>query len=114
MKNWWIILLLLVLLLWKIVDNSDIVKTGDVLVISLSSGTLEYTVSVLGDLTGDGIANMGDVGLLYRYLKGKSDLMLYQIASGDVINNGSIKVNDVSRIYRYNKGKITSMEVEDE
>lgn len=98
----------------NIVDNSSIVKTGDVLVIRLSSGTLEYTVSVLGDLSGDGVANLGDVTVLYRYLKGKGTLELYQIASGDVINNGSIKINDVSRIYRYHKGKITSMEVENE
>lgn len=98
----------------NIVGNNEIVKTGDVIVINLSSGTLEYTVSVLGDLTGDGVANLGDVTVLYRYLKGKGTLELYQIASGDVINNGSIKINDVSRIYRYHKGKISTMEVEDE
>ena len=95
-----------------ILNNNTTVKTGDVIEVKMASGTYSYTISVLGDLTGTGTATLGDVSLLYRYLKGKTELELYQIAAGDVINNGSIKVNDVSRIYRYYKGKITSMEVE--
>lgn len=96
----------------NILNNNTTVKTGDVIEVKMASGTYSYTISVLGDLTGTGTATLGDVSLLYRYLKGKTELELYQIAAGDVINNGSIKVNDVSRIYRYYKGKITSMEVE--
>lgn len=96
----------------NILNNNNTVKTGDVIEVKMASGTYSYTISVLGDLTGTGTATLGDVSLLYRYLKGKTKLELYQIAAGDVINNGSIKVNDVSRIYRYYKGKITSMEVE--
>ncbi|MGM9876930.1 MAG: dockerin type I repeat-containing protein [Bacilli bacterium] len=96
----------------NILNNNNTVKTGDVIEVKMASGTYSYTISVLGDLTGTGTATLGDVSLLYRYLKGKTELELYQIAAGDVINNGSIKVNDVSRIYRYYKGKITSMEVE--
>ena len=96
----------------NILNNNTNVKTGDVIEVKMASGTYSYTISVLGDLTGTGTATLGDVSLLYRYLKGKTELELYQIAAGDVINNGSIKVNDVSRIYRYYKGKITSMEVE--
>lgn len=97
----------------NILNGDDKVKTSDVIEIKLNSGDYKYTVSVLGDITGDGVANMGDVGVLYRYLKGKGNLEFYQISAGDVINNGSIKVNDVSRIYRYHKGKVTSMEVEE-
>lgn len=93
-------------------SGSDKVKTGDVIEIKLNAGLFKYTVSVLGDINGDGVANMGDVGVLYRFLKGKGQLEDYQISAGDVINNGSIKVNDVSRVYRYHKGKVTSMEVE--
>ena len=96
----------------NILNNNTTVKTGDVIEVRMASGTYSYTISVLGDLTGTATATLGDVSLLYRYLKGKTELELYQIAAGDVINNGSIKVNDVSRIYRYYKGKITSMEVE--
>lgn len=93
-------------------SDTDKVKTGDVIEINLNSSTQKYIVSVLGDINGTGDANLGDVALLYRYLKGKTELELYQIAAGDVINSGSIKVNDVSRIYRYHKGKVTSLEVE--
>lgn len=96
----------------NVINNSDKVKTGDVIEINMNSGTYKYTVSVLGDINGNGTGDLGDVALLYRYLKGKTELELYQIVAGDVINNGSIKVNDVARIYRYVKGKITSMEVE--
>ena len=92
-------------------SNSDTVATGDVISIRLSSGTYNYTVSVLGDINGKDGINNGDVAVLYNYLKGKTTLEKYQIAAGDIINDGNIKINDVSRLYRYYKGKVSVLEV---
>lgn len=93
-------------------SSSDKVKTGDVIEIKLSATTYKYTVSVLGDITGSGSVNVGDVAKLYRYLKGKDELEKYYVDAGDILNDGSIKVNDVSRLYRFIKGKVVNLEVE--
>jgi len=98
----------------NILSASAKVKSGDMLEIKMLDRTYKYTVSVLGDITGTGTATLGDVAMLYRYMKkpDKNKLELYQVAAGDVIASGNIKVNDVSRIYRYIKGKITNIEVQ--
>ena len=102
-------------------DNSK-VKTGDILEIKMQNDTIKYTISVLGDVSGDksssgkivgdGVIDVGDVGQLYRYLKGKTEFEYYQIAAGDILSDSSIKVNDVARLYRYIKGKNSTLEVE--
>ena len=88
----------------------------------MQNDTIKYTISVLGDVSGDkslsgkiigdGIIDVGDVGQLYRYLKGKTEFEYYQIAAGDILSDSSIKVNDVARLYRYIKGKNSTLEVE--
>lgn len=103
-------------------NDSDKVKTGDILEIKLQDSTIKYTISVLGDVSGgkstsgkvlgDGIIDVGDVGQLYRYLKGKTEFEDYQISAGDILSDSSIKVNDVARLYRYIKGKNSTLEVE--
>lgn len=97
-------------------------KTGDILEITLSKSTIQYIISVLGDVSGnksssgkiigDGVVNVGDVGQLYRYLKGKTEFEDYQMAAGDILSDNIIKVNDVARLYRYIKGKNETLEVE--
>ena len=78
----------------------------------MGNSTIKYTASVLGDISGDGEINLGDVSILYNYLKGKKELGIYQQAAGDIIENGIIKINDVARLYRYFKGRINVLEVE--
>lgn len=94
------------------ITNTSLVKTGDIVEIAMESGTYKYTISVLGDLSGNGTIDTGDVGLLYRYLKGKKTLEPCEISAGDIINDGNIKINDVARLYRYVKEKIAVLEVE--
>ena len=44
------------------VINGDVVGTGHKLVININdSEKIEYTISILGDVTGDGIVNIADV-----------------------------------------------------
>jgi len=93
-----------------ITDMFDIIKTGDKISVKLSNETITYTLSVLGDLTGDGKIKVTDVDKLYRGLKGRKELTDIEIAAGDIINDGGIKVTDVDKLYRYLKGKITSLE----
>ena len=106
----------------SVLTDTDKVKTGDILEITLSKSTIQYIISVLGDVSGnksssgkiigDGVVNVGDVGQLYRYLKGKAEFEDYQMAAGDILSDNIIKVNDVARLYRYIKGKNETLEVE--
>lgn len=90
-------------------SNSDKVKTGDVVRITVDGETYDYTISVLGDVNGDGTISTADVTRIYRNVKGKVNLSEEEEAAGDTINDGSIQTRDVTRLYRYVKGKINEL-----
>lgn len=94
-------------------DKTNIIKTGDTVEIALEEKTEIYTISVLGDINGDGKIDNGDVALLYNHLKGKKTFEKYQTYAGDIINDGSIKINDVARLYRFFKKRVDTLEVEE-
>lgn len=93
------------------VDDEDIIKTDDIVRVSIDGDTFEYTLSVSGDVTGDGILKINDVGKLYRFIRNAQELSLAAECAGNVINDGVVKINDVGRIYRYLRGKISPLEV---
>jgi hypothetical protein len=79
--------------------------------------TREYTVTVgseavaqnvkiclIGDVTGDGQINIGDVGRLYSHVKGTNLITdEYSIQCGNV-NGGSLNIGDPAGIYAHVKG----------
>lgn len=94
------------------ITNDSKIKTGDIIEIKMTDKTNTYRASVLGDITGTGNSAVGDVAMLYRYIKGKNDLESYESAAGDIVGDGQIKINDVGMLYRYVKGRIPTLEVE--
>lgn len=94
------------------ITNDSKIKTGDIIEIKMTDKTHTYRASVLGDITGTGNSAVGDVAMLYRYIKGKNDLESYESAAGDIVGDGQIKINDVGMLYRYVKGRIPTLEVE--
>ena len=94
------------------ITNDSKIKTGDIIEIKMTDKTNTYRASVLGDITGTGNSAVGDVAMLYRYIKGKNKLESYESAAGDIVGDGQIKINDVGMLYRYVKGRITTLEVE--
>ena len=92
-------------------SDSSIVKTGDKVKITVTSGTVTYELSVLGDNTGDGIIEINDVGRLYKYYNHRLEFTDAQIASGDVIADNVIEINDVGRLYKFYNNKISTLEV---
>lgn len=94
------------------ITNDSKIKTGDIIEIKMTDKTHTYRTSVLGDITGTGNSAVGDVAMLYRYIKGKNDLESYESAAGDIVGDGQIKINDVGMLYRYVKGRIPTLEVE--
>lgn len=94
------------------ITNDSKIKTGDIIEIKMTDKTNTYRASVLGDVTGTGNSAVGDVAMLYRYIKGKNELESYESAAGDIVGDGQIKINDVGMLYRYVKGRIPTLEVE--
>jgi len=86
----------------KELSDDDIIKTGDKIKIELSKETLTYKVSVLGDITGDGIINIADVGKLYKHVR-KTSVMteLCELASSDIVEDNNIIISDVGKLYKY-------------
>lgn len=93
----------------KVMSDSDIVKTGDIIEIKLNDITYNYTFSVLGDLTGTGDSNLGDVAKLYKGIKTGS-LKSFERDAGDVTLDGNVNIGDVAKLYGYIKGRISSLE----
>ena len=102
----------------KVYDNKSKLKeqgiygTGDKLKIYLGDTYVtEYTVSVKGDLTGNGTVGIGDIAKLYQYYKGKITMEDCYIKAGNVKDtDNEIKISDVAKLYQYYKGKINSLE----
>lgn len=93
-------------------NSSEIVKTGDTIKINTGSEETTYTISVLGDLNGDGQITINDVAKLYGYIKNKINLDETTMSAGELTDDGSINVSDVAKLYGYVKGKVTTLEVE--
>ena len=59
-----------------------------------------YLEIVVGDLTGDGKANIADVSRLYGHTRGANPITeSYQLTLADITGEGKVNVADVSRLY---------------
>ena len=98
----------------EITEDSEI-RTGDKIRVVLNGENTEFTISVLGDLDGDGIIKVRDVGLLYRYMKTDASERdtnnVGFMGAIDIDGNGTLSVRDVGLLYRYMKGILDSLEV---
>ena len=64
---------------------------------------------VLGDVTGDGIADAADAVMIQRYDAGLLALSDEQIIAADVTGDGTVDAADAVRIQRYDAGLISSL-----
>jgi len=83
--------------------NTDTVGTGHKLVINISdSEKIEYTISILGDVTGDGIVNIADVIKIADHtIKGNILINDYELKAVDVTGDNIINIADVIKIADY-------------
>lgn len=74
--------------------------------IEVAEGKINVDVKLhlIGDVTGDGRVNVGDVSKLYAHIRNTAPISdEYQLLCGNV-NGGSINVGDVSAVYAHIKG----------
>ena len=83
----------------ELLSDESVIGTGSKLKITLSSRNIEYTLSVRGDVTGNGQAKMADV------MKIATHIIEGNVISGnaferaaDITGDGKIKMNDVMKL----------------
>lgn len=89
--------------------DDKLIATGAKVSIILSSETIEYTLSVLGDCTGDGVVKINDVTKAYQGFKNKISLSEQDFMAVDVSKDGFLKINDITKLYQFFKGKISAL-----
>lgn len=82
-----------------VVTNEAILRTGDTLRVIMSQETLEYAVSVKGDVTGSGKLSMESAKRISKHIIDKQELSKNVLLdAADYDNDGQIKMNDVMRL----------------
>lgn len=94
----------------NILSDDDYLETNSRININYSNNNYEYTIVVMGDITGSGSIFIGDISKLYRYYKGVISLDEPFVIAGDVTYDGVIEINDIAKLYQYYKGVINSLE----
>ena len=85
-------------LCYQFIEHECISKDGD-LFCDICGETIVVQDVLVGDVTGDGQVNMGDVAKLYAYVRAFGLIMDKELAAGDTTGNGRINMADVARLY---------------
>ena len=84
----------------RIMDGSELVKTGDILVVEEDGETYRYTLIVIGDVNRDGYFNITDLSTLIYYEIGQIDLSIESKLAGDFNKDYILNLIDVSLMCR--------------
>jgi len=76
------------------ISDNDILKTGQVITITDGSSTFTYTISIKGDVNGDGEIKASDYGMIVKKIMEEVNLSMAQQIAADVNNDGEIKASD--------------------
>ena len=91
-------------------EDDEVVATYDLLVVEKEKDMSIYSISVSGDINGDGMIGKADVDLLQGYLEGKKKLSKVALRSSDANKDGKVNRSDVRVLNNYikkNKGHDT-------
>ena len=93
----------------KLLKDNDTIKTKSKINIKLSNANHEYTIVVLGDITGSGDIFIGDISKLYQYYNNVTDMDECYIFAGDINGDSKITEEDIDKLYQYYMGIINSL-----
>ena len=77
------------------VSDSAYIGTG----YKVKVGNTSYHIVILGDVTGDGMINLGDVSKLYNHYKTGNVLTGYYLEAGKLTNTTKISLGDIAKLY---------------
>lgn len=81
------------------------VKMGAKGVSEMATTTVEYydptTAVVYGDVTGDGVADVGDAIKILRYSAKYESLTSSELVAGEVTGDGNVDIGDAIKVLRY-------------
>ncbi|MBR3162523.1 MAG: hypothetical protein IKF17_00260 [Clostridia bacterium] len=89
----------------KIISDTDIIKTGQV----LTTNGLSFTLVVTGDVNGDGQANIQDIMQVNKHRLNKIQLTNGALKAGDVNQDGQANIQDIMQINKYRLRKISEI-----
>lgn len=84
-----------------VIDESTILATGYTLEIQVGSETCEFEITLVGDLTGDGLVDDLDLEALKRHLVGTELLHGVYLLAGDISNDDLINSGDLLRLKQH-------------
>ena len=85
----------------KNISGTDLIKTGQV----LKEENKNYTLVVIGDITGDGKVNVRDMMTINKYRLKREELTGAYLIAGDVNYDSNINIKDMIQINKYRLGK---------
>lgn len=88
-------------------DVSGTLKTGDVIIIESKVDKKTYTISIKGDVSGDGKITIYDLLLTQKHILNKQSLNGAYNYAADVNNDGKITIYDLLLIQKYILGKVS-------
>lgn len=90
-------------------EDKKNLTTASKVKIAIGDKNYEYTIVILGDITGSGDIFIGDISKLYQYFKKTIEMEQCYVIAGDVTYDGIIEINDVAKLYQYFKGTINNL-----
>jgi hypothetical protein len=90
-------------LCYRFIEHECISKDGDFFC-DICGEIIVVQDVLVGDVTGDGQINLGDVAKLYTYVRAFGLLMENELAAWDTTGNGLINMGDVAKLYAQIRG----------
>lgn len=79
-------------------SSDEFIGTGDILSVYSGNAANKYILSVSGDITGDGVANIFDIIKVRNHIIKKVPLVNVYYTSADINHNGNIEIFDLIKI----------------
>ena len=70
----------------------------------LKLANTDYNIVVLGDVTGDGLIEIGDISRLYNHYRGTKKFSGVDLLAGKLTGNDNVAIGDVSKLYNFFRG----------